>query len=227
MRVIHGLCRVDVVREAERAARAAEIPVLLNTFAREEDSVRLGPQFYHAKPDLVLSASRRARTLSGYTPPPYYFIGVVRNSDQQLRKLQFFPVYYDENHLVFVDSDLERRVVDGLLAERRLFLKPSRLEELTMIACDNPDLKWLHEIEWRYLPDFVIWGSCGRKVVELRGFERGTIPAYDQHLDFKRAAHASNCTIYKYEEWSRANVEALPTAPPADSVLPPTQIVAT
>lgn len=125
----------------------------------------------------LLSAARLVKNFENYINPPYFFMAVVKKNknSKDVVRLFFHPVYFDNNHLVFVDSGYERKYAKKLIGEDIPFIKPisdSCFYKLNgnfvnyQKEGDNPKRAFL-----QYLPDFIEFANDKIDIVEVSGYD--------------------------------------------------------
>jgi len=110
----------------------------------------------------------------------------VVEPDGRLRRLALTPVYFDGFDLAFARSGNERRFIRKLLELRFIFYKPlycmREYERLpaAVQAGNSPPVG-----PWPYTPDAIVLTPKMDYVAELRGYDLGKFPKYDELMERK------------------------------------------
>lgn len=200
VRLAHGIILDEHSFRTELRPRHIDTPLLAYEVLRSFEAVRLQATKFLVPPSVLELALSSVRTFRSHVTPPYYYFAVVQ-PDNRVRRLVICPVFFDMQHLIWVDSGLERACVADLLKRAECFLKPPERSVVDDVAALHPDLKWLSTIPSGQLPDFILVGSR-RTVAELAGFDRRFLP-YRTRIDQKHGESMSS-SDYTFEVWEGA-----------------------
>jgi hypothetical protein len=179
-RLVFGLIEGDLP-DAPASVAAGLLPFPAAIYERGQLAAWLG----WATPEVVAAARQCVQIYRQHVAPPYLMLAVVE-PDGRLRRLALTPVYFDGFDLAFARSGNERRFIRKLLGKRFIFYKPlycmreyERLQSAVQAGNSPP------AGPWPYTPDAIVLTPGKDYVAELRGFDLGEDPGYDELMKRK------------------------------------------
>ena len=164
---------------------------VVDWFSGSENSFRRTA--HHCPSAIVERALQSTRSRKhGHRPPPYLVLAVV-DSDREIKKLWLRSVWIGCNGLHLVESDLERRNLARLSAERSVLFRPMHDSDFVQLRSMLP---FSFPSWWRHLPDWIEFSydrpiGSGRPVFgEVYGFEEGDLEQYDRDRENNEQLYA-------------------------------------
>ena len=140
------------------------------------------------------AASELVKNFNNYISGPYFFMAIYKQNKDNKKIVRLFlhPVYFDNEHIVFVDSGYERKYAKNLLENKVPFIKPisdSCFYKINgkFVNYEKEDLKFTRA-SLQFLPDFIEFSENKINIVEVSGYYN----AEYQNLMDRKIKHYEN-----------------------------------
>jgi DNA-dependent RNA polymerase auxiliary subunit epsilon len=122
------------------------------------------------------AASDLVKNFNNYISGPYFFMAIYKQNKDNKKIVRLFlhPDYFDNEHIVFVDSGYERKYAKNLLENKVPFIKPisdSCFYKINgkFVNYEKEDLKFTRA-SLQFLPDFIEFSENKINIVEVSGY---------------------------------------------------------
>lgn len=188
----YGLLNYDFISQLEKKEKEYEIilSAVKNKFSDDrrflgyetkEIECKINFHTLKASTDLV-------KNFGAYIKPPYFYMAVYRQFKdyKKIVRLFLYPVYFDEQYMVLVDSGYERKYAKYLVKNNIPFIKPITDGCFYKISGKLVNYENKYKVQKRaflqYLPDFIEFKKDNIYITEVGGYDN---PEYQLSMNRK------------------------------------------